>query len=79
MQNIKDRVLSILRAELAPPGEPLDIYVPISALGADSLSVIELTMEVESEFDITFSDAEMFTESMTAMQIVERIVAKVAK
>lgn len=79
MQNIKDRVLSILGAELAPPGELLDVYVPISALGADSLDAIDLTMEIESEFKTSFSDDEWFTADMTAMQIVERVVAKVGK
>ncbi|WP_211474803.1 acyl carrier protein [Collimonas humicola] len=76
---IRERVLSILADELAHPGEPLDVNVPINTLGADSLDAIELTMEVESEFKISFSDDEWFTAEMTAMQIVERVVAKVAK
>ncbi|HWW07746.1 acyl carrier protein [Collimonas sp.] len=76
---IRERVLAILADELTHPGEPLDVYVAISALGADSLDAIELTMEVESEFKISFSDDEWFTAEMTAMQIVERVVAKVAK
>ena len=76
---IRERVLSILAEELTHPGEPLDVYVPIGALGADSLDAIELTMEVESEFKISFTDEEWFAADMTAMQIVERVVAKVAK
>jgi acyl carrier protein len=75
--SIRERVLSILADELAHLGEQLDVYVPISSLGADSLDAIELAMEVESEFKFIFSGEEMFTADMTAMQIVERVVAKV--
>lgn len=76
-RNLRERVLAILTDGLTQSGEPLDVNVPISTLGADSLDAIELTMEVESEFKISLSDDEWFTADMTAIQIVERVAAEV--
>jgi len=78
-RSLRERVLAVLTDELTQPGEPLDVNVPISDLGADSLSTLSLQYEIAKELDITFSDDEDFTVDMTAMQIVEHVVAKVAK
>jgi acyl carrier protein len=78
-RSLRERVLAVLTDELTQPGEPLGVNVPISDLGADSLSTLSLQYEIAKELDITFSDDEDFTVDMTAMQIVEHVVAKVAK
>jgi acyl carrier protein len=73
----RERVLAVLTDELTQPGEPLDVNVPISDLGADSLDVLSLQHEIAKALDIAFSDEEDFTPDMTAMQIVDRVIAKV--
>lgn len=77
MKNLRETVLAILSAELAEVGEPLNVNVPIHDLGADSLDAISLQMEIESELNIKFSDDEEFNEGMTAMEIYDRVAAKV--
>lgn len=76
-QNVRERVLALLADELATPGESLDVNVPIGDLGADSLDAINVQYEIEEAIGITFSDDEDFTVDMTAMQIYDRVAAKV--
>lgn len=77
MKNLREQILAILANELAEPGEPLNVNVPLSELGADSLDAISLQIEIATELNITFSDDEDFTADMTPMEIYDRVVAKV--
>jgi acyl carrier protein len=76
-QNLRERVLAVLSDELARPGEPLAVNVPIGDLGADSLDALNIQYRIAKALDISFSDDEDFTVDMTALQIIERVVAKV--
>lgn len=75
--NLREQVLKILSDELAEPGEPLNVNIPLSELGADSLDAISLQIEIENTLNIKFSDDEDFTDDLTPMQIYDRVAAKV--
>jgi acyl carrier protein len=77
VKNLREKVLTILADELAEPGQPLNVHVPISQLGADSLDAVALQIEIEIALDIKFPDGEDFTEHLTPMQIYDLVVAKV--
>jgi acyl carrier protein len=77
MKNLRETVLAILSAELAEVGQPLNVHVPIRELGADSLDAISLQMEIEAALHIKFSVEEELNEGMTAMEIYNRVAAKV--
>lgn len=59
-QDIKDRLSRILETVLqVAPEEIIDSARIIEDLAADSLDIVEITMNVEEEFGILISDAEM--------------------
>lgn len=76
-QSLRERVLAVLADELNLQGDPLDVNVPISDLGADSLDALSLQYEIEEAIGIAFLDGEDFTPDLTAIQIYDRVAAKV--
>lgn len=76
-RSLQERVLALVADELNLHGDPLDVNVPISDLGADSLDALSLQYEIEDEFDIAFPEGEDFTPDLTATQICDRVAAKV--
>ncbi|AMP15517.1 acyl carrier protein [Collimonas pratensis] len=76
-RSLLQRVLAILASELPLAGDPLNVNVPIGDLGADSLSALSLQYEIEEAIGIAFLDGEDFTPDLTAIQIYDRVAAKV--
>lgn len=61
MTDTKERLHAVLRhaLDLDHSFEILDEHDIINDLGADSLNIIEIIMEVENEFDIEVADTEI--------------------
>lgn len=77
-QEIRERVIKIVREGLQPVKMTDDEVLNADLkekLGADSLDLYELTMEIEEEFNVAIEDEEA-NELKTAKQIVAYIVRK---
>jgi acyl carrier protein len=64
--SVTDQVLHILGQRIVAPekGIRLDAKTPLlsSGLGLDSVAVLDLIMELEREFDVSFDDADLSVE-----------------
>ena len=57
MENVKEQIIKILSDKLGCDEEIIDNETSITNdLGADSLDVVEIIMEIERQFDIHISD-----------------------
>jgi len=78
---ICERVIRIVREQLQP-GDVTNARILEAdlkeGLGADSLDLYELTMEIEEAFGFTIEDKEA-NELKTVRQIVEYVVRKLSK
>ena len=76
---VTDRVLRILTERIVAQahGKRIEAKTPLlsSGLGLDSVAVLDLVMELEKEFDVSFDDAdlsvELFRNAESLAQAVE--------
>jgi acyl carrier protein len=54
--DIFEKVAALVAKKLSVEGDELTPETTFEDLGADSLDVVELVMELEEEFDLTISD-----------------------
>jgi acyl carrier protein len=60
MTTKKQKVLSIIQTQLGVhPEQVLETSNFISDLGADSIDLFELTFDIENEFPVSFTDADI--------------------
>lgn len=74
MSNIEERVKKVIAERLSvDEGEIKNESNFIDDLGADSLDLVELVMDLETEFDITIEDdqAEKITSVQSAIDQIE--------
>lgn len=74
MSNIEERVKKVISERLSvDEGEIKNESHFIDDLGADSLDLVELVMDLETEFDITIEDdqAEKITSVQSAIDQIE--------
>jgi acyl carrier protein len=69
-QKVTDIVVDVLGVEAREVQESSDIQ---NDLGADSLDVVELTMNVESKFDIELGDAAEIEKIHTVGDLIEKV------
>jgi acyl carrier protein len=71
--SVEERVIEIVSEQMGVPKEQITRETSfVNDLGADSLDVVELTMELEEEFDITIPD-DKAEEIQTVGQAVDYI------
>ncbi|MFB9327855.1 acyl carrier protein [Paenibacillus aurantiacus] len=55
----------------------LDDFMPIQSIGIDSMQLIHLVVQIETEYDIVFEDDEMLLENFKTIAIIaDRIMMK---
>lgn len=69
-QKVTDIVIDVLGVEAREVQESSDIQ---NDLGADSLDVVELTMNVEKEFNIELGDAAEIEKIHTVGDLIEKV------
>ena len=79
MENqLTQKVLDILTQRIVAPesGKRLDAKTPLlsSGLGLDSVAVLDLIMELEKEFSISFDDADLSVELFQNAEALARAV-----
>ena len=76
--NIRRRILEMIAARLNRNPDEIDLDSPLPDFGADSLDVVELTLELEEEFEITIPDdqAEKIKTVGEAIDYIEKELAK---
>lgn len=79
MSNIEERVKKVIASRLnKDPSEIKNDAKFIDDLGADSLDLVELVMDLETEFDVTIEDEQ--SEKITSVQsAIDEIEAKLAE
>ncbi|MBV1816636.1 acyl carrier protein [Clostridium cochlearium] len=73
---IIDKVLEIIGEELGMDVEELSIETSFEELGADSLDLFQIVIEIEEEFDIQIEDAESIKTIGDAVKFVKERVEK---
>ena len=78
MPSVKDRVIEIVCENLGVNKEVTEKTSFIEDVGADSLDIVELIMELEEEFEINIPDeqAEKIKTVGEAIEYIEREIAK---
>ncbi len=79
MASVKERVIDIVAEQLGVNKEQITLETSfVNDLGADSLDVVELVMELEEEFDINIPDdaAEKIQTVGQAVEYIEKAVDK---
>lgn len=71
-QEVTDIVVDVLGLEASEVQESSDIQ---NDLGADSLDVVELAMNVESKFSIDLGDAAAIEKIHTVGDLIEKVAA----
>ena len=74
---IENQVKDILADQFGIPAESIGIDDNLLDLGADSLDVIEIVMELEGHFRITIEEDE-YAEGSTVASIVRLVESKLA-
>ncbi|MDQ0495448.1 acyl carrier protein [Paenibacillus brasilensis] len=69
-----EKVLKLAPGEL----EQLAPDQDLRALGLNSLSAVELIVELENELDITMEDDDLVLEHLSTLQGIERLLGKYA-
>jgi acyl carrier protein len=70
---VKDAVISYLQENLHPErGIQMDTTL-VDDLGLDSLDHVEMTINLEEALDITITDDEIVTSSVTVGELIENI------
>jgi len=78
-QNIKERVFKVVSEQLGIEQEKLTMDTSfIQDLGSDSLDLVELTMELEEEFQITIPE-EVAEDTQTIGDVVRNIEKELNK
>jgi len=54
--SVEERVIDVVSEQLSIPKEKITRETTFNDLGADSLDVVEMVMQLEEEFDITIPD-----------------------
>jgi acyl carrier protein len=78
MPSIHDSLLAKVRCQL-PPGtdtEAIDAYTPLKSIGFGSLALVELIVNVENEFHITFPAAALASENFYSIETMASLVAE---
>ena len=73
-QKVTDIVIDVLGVEASEVQESSDIQ---NDLGADSLDVVELTMNVESKFNIDLGNAAEIEKIHTVGDLIEKVATHV--
>lgn len=76
MEEVKEKVITIIDESLGLLKRPEIDQMLKEDLGADDIDIIELTMELEGEFDIDIPDVDM--ENFLTVQNVVDCVVKLA-
>ncbi|MDQ6995916.1 MAG: phosphopantetheine-binding protein [Mariprofundus sp.] len=74
MDNIQERVIAVIAREQSLEPTTITMDSTFEALQIDSVSAIGIAFDIETEFDIDFSDDEMF-----GLKCVRDIVDGVSK
>jgi len=74
MDNIQERVIAVIAKEQSLDPATITLDSTFEALRIDSVSAIGIAFDIETEFDIDFSDDEMF-----GLKCVRDVVEGVAK
>lgn len=79
MASVEERVIDIVCEKLAVSKEQINRNTAfIEDIGADSLDIVELIMELEEEFDITIPD-EQAEKIKTVGEAIDHIEKEIAK
>ncbi len=72
--SVEERVIEVVSEQLSIPKEKITRETTFNDLGADSLDVVEMVMQLEEEFDITIPDdrAEEIQTVGQAIDYIER-------
>src|SRR5262249_36347810 len=57
-KDVSDKTIAVVAKQLEVPAEQITPFATFDELGADSLAVVETTMELETAFDVTFPEDE---------------------
>lgn len=76
---VAERVIRVVRDEMLPPRSEKEVTAGarlVDDLGADSLDIVELVMEIEREFSIDIADEDVdgFKTVGDVIAYVERVV-----
>lgn len=72
---IFERVQKVLAKELSMDMGEITLASNFEELGIDSLDLVEMVMQLEEEFDITFDETEKLK---TVNDVVEYVTAKIS-
>ena len=79
MASVEERVIDIVSEKLAVSKDQINRNTAfIEDIGADSLDILELIMELEEEFDITIPD-EQAEKIKTVGEAIDHIEKEIAK
>lgn len=79
MASVEERVIDIVSEKLAVSKDQINRNTAfIEDIGADSLDIVELIMELEEEFDITIPD-EQAEKIKTVGEAIDHIEKEIAK
>jgi acyl carrier protein len=77
-KDVADKTIAVVAKQLDVPAEQITPLTTFAELGADSLTVVETTMELETAFDVSFPEDEDPTVETVgaAIRLVEQCLAK---
>jgi acyl carrier protein len=77
-KGVADKTIALVAKELEVPPEQITPSATFAELGADSLTVVETTMELETAFDVSFPEDEDQTVETVgdAIRLVEQCLAR---
>jgi len=72
IERVKNKVLEVLN-----PADEISFGENLALRGLDSMKTVELVVDLEEMFDVTFDDEEMLTENFSSIEkITERLLTK---
>jgi acyl carrier protein len=77
-KEVADKTLAVVAKQLEVPAEQITPFATFDELGADSLAVVETTMELETAFELSFPEDEDDPPRTVgeAIRLVEQCLAK---
>ena len=73
---IQERVKDVIAQQLGAEFDSIQRHTTMQDLGADSLDIVEVVMEIEEEFDITIPDS-AFEKMENVGEIVDYVEGKI--
>ncbi|MCE9671611.1 phosphopantetheine-binding protein [Myxococcus stipitatus] len=79
-EEMRTRLVEVLREFLprVAPGEPVEMSRPLSEMGLDSMSAINLMLALEGAFDISFPDELLTAETFHSPATLESTVSSLS-